>query len=64
MKTTTLKLLQIGIFPRLVHGLVKSGNFSSLSLYFRQNRPGKFVSRYSRKKKLVNPLGKIPCLGL
>ena len=43
---------------------LKGGNFFILSLYFRQNRPGKFVLRYSRKKKGVNPFGKIQFLGL
>ena len=37
---------------------MKSGNFSTLRFYHRQNRPRKCVWEYSRKKKILSTLSK------
>ena len=57
-KTRSLKSRKMGVFPKgLVHGFgLKVSIF--LSFCFRQKRPGKCVSRYSRKKKHLSTLKK------
>ena len=50
IKTNSSKRLKIVIFPKgLVHGL---GQILAIfpSFYFRKNRPGKFLLRYSKTK--------------
>ena len=54
VKTRSSKSRKIGIFPKsLVHGFDKNWQFFRFYIIFRKNRPGKCVSRYSRKKKKV-----------
>ena len=56
IKTRSLKGRKMGVFPKgLVHGFgLKVSIFPSFC--FRQKRPGKQVSRYSRKKKRLSTL--------
>ena len=51
MKTTSLKIRKLDIFPKgLTHGFgIKISIFGTF--FFRQNRPGKCLLRYSRTNK-------------
>ena len=57
-ETRSLKNRKMGVFPKgLVHGFrLKVSIFPSFC--FRQKRPGKCVSRYSRKKKHLSTIKK------
>ena len=49
---------KIGIFPKgLVHRFGRKVSIFS-SFHLRQNRPGKYISRYSRKKNRLSRLKK------